>query len=557
MPPLLQDSQEISAGQRNIAGTALIGKACDVLDAVGSASEPLSQARIAEKTRIPRATLYRILSALASRGLIRNDPLTQCYSLGYRIFEYAQTGWTSSDLVSMAAGELRRLRDITGETCYLAALQGASVLSLGRFEGAHSRRSSAELGATKPVHCTGQGKAILAHLSDPQIDALLSKAPLESFTERTITDPDILKAQLRIIKSRGFAIDEEEILPGTCCVAAAILDSSGRPVGAISVAGPSFRITPERAERLGPELAEAATRVAAQLKSTPTTTLSTEGESVFVPLSKNRAFLGSSPLWHTGRGELYWLDKLAPALHTDNGRQIILEHQSASIDGAVLHPTGAALAIGGKLIKVENDQIAADIRIPLPPALSVLCTHISGVIWAATFDERQILSSIGPLIGDGCLQPMWELPGQVSGMAFSAEGDVLYASVGERGLIYSLESRTGRKRVLSKIPKGSGMPAGLTVDQDDRLWVALREGWSAARLNQDGDFAQVLALPVPAPTCLAFGGPDLSSLYVTSESVGLPIESLSNAPLSGRLLIGDIGIKGMPEPMADLTALGC
>ena len=124
----------------------------------------LSQAELQARLGLPRTTLYRLLGTLVGRGLLRRDPLRRVYCLGQRCFEYARTSYAMPDLVAAAGAELRALRDISGETSYLAALDGLEVVSLDRCDGAHSQRSHTEPGQRKPLHCTSQGKAILSAL---------------------------------------------------------------------------------------------------------------------------------------------------------------------------------------------------------------------------------------------------------------------------------------------------------------------------------------------------------------------------------------------------------
>ena len=221
-------------------GTASLDKALDVLDAVGNSPAGLSQAELAERLALPRTTLYRLLGTLVARGLLRRDPLRRVYCLGFRCFEYARSAYAMPDLVAAAGAELRALRDMTGETTYLATLDGLEVVSLERVDGAHSLRSQATLGQRKPLHCTSQGKAILAALPPKQRDALIKDITLSPQTPRTLTDRRRLQAELRLTATRGWSIDDEEIALGVRCCGAAIVDAQGQVRGAISVAGPGF-----------------------------------------------------------------------------------------------------------------------------------------------------------------------------------------------------------------------------------------------------------------------------------------------------------------------------
>jgi sugar lactone lactonase YvrE len=117
------------------------------------------------------------------------------------------------------------------------------------------------------------------------------------------------------------------------------------------------------------------------------------------------------------------------------------------------------------------------------------------------------------------------------------DSQILYATDSSRGTVYILQVGTRAPRILNRIPRVSGEPRGLAVDATGRLWVALYDGWSIARLSPEGEFDRITALPVPRPTGIAFGGEDGQSIFVTTARVGLPRDVLDNAPLSGRLLV--------------------
>ncbi|WP_163268566.1 IclR family transcriptional regulator domain-containing protein [Chelativorans alearense] len=537
-------------GRKSVAGTALIGKACDILEIVGAAPGRVDQAELSRQTGIPRATLYRILAALTARGIIRSDPVTQRYSLGFRLLEHAQNVWGSSNLVSIASSELRLLRDMTGETAYLAVLHHGEVLALGRFEGAHSKRSSAQLGALKPVHCTSQGKAILAHLRDDQVDGLL-REPLERYTEHTTTDPAALKAQLQIVRARGYAIDDEEILYGTRCVGVAILDENGHPVAAISVAGPSFRMHHERAEQLGHELVAAARRISSQLGASirPAAT-SREGARV---ASQRFAFVGASPFWDQARQQLVWIDRLAPAIHRvgETSSDMSLEHLGGEIDCAFPCGAGLAVTMRGRIIILAEEGVIAETHMPDGFRASAARVDRERKVWLAVY-RQDGGSDVGMLGEGGSFEPIWELSGEVTSMVFDTQGETLFAAQPQQGVIHALELASRRKRVLNHFPKAAGQPVGLAIDREDRLWVAASDGWSVVRLNEDGDFEQILSIPVSSPTGIAFGGPDMSTLYVTTARAGMSREQLQNAPQSGHLLAIDTLRQGLPGPIADL-----
>ena len=530
---------------KSIAGTALIGKACDILELVGNAPGRIDQNVLAEKTGIPRATLYRIIAALVSRGLIRPDPISQSYTLGFNFLELAQNAWSSSDLASIASVELRRLRDLTGETSYLAVQEGRHVLALGRFESAHDKRSNAKLGALKPMHCTSQGKAILSRLEGAQFDNVVD-GELVAFTENTITDSGLLRAHLAIVRARGYAIDDEEIVTGTRCVGAPILDPDGKPIAAISVAGPTFRMHPERAEQLGKELAEVAKRISSQLA--PTLKASLRKSNDYCVWTSAPAFIGASPRWDVRLKTVLWADKLAPSIR-DGGDPVdfvSLHALSESVSTFCLTEDGFVCGVGSDL--VFGDKVSLKQRVVGQRGLEIKSLRASpeGRLWAAAFDSESGVSKIGPWKRDAGLEPVFELSGEVSDIVFAGDG-TLMAAQPLRQAIFMLETESGRKRKFADIPKVAGAPQALAIDANYNLWVGLSEGWSVIKLDETGEIVRTIALPIASPTGLAFGGEDLSQIFVTSARSGLSRESLANAPLSGELISVAAGERGLPE----------
>lgn len=535
---------------KSVVGTALIGKACDILEIIGRSPGLVGQAQLADRTSIPRATLYRILAALISRGLVRLDPLSQNYTLGFNFLELAQNAWSSSDLASIASVELRRLRDLTGETSYLAVQEGNQVLALGRFESAHDKRSNAKLGALKPMHCTSQGKAILSHLSEAQLGQILT-SQLTAFTDNTITDVEHLKAHLAIVRARGYAMDDEEVVLGTRCVGAAILDPDGKPLAAISVAGPTFRMHPERAEQLGKELAEAAKRISGQLA--PTLRASTRHSGDCKVWTTNPAFIGSAPRWDARAQSVVWADLLAPSIRIDGDTEDFasLHALSESISSLCLTENGFVCAAGGDVLSGDRSGIRQ--RFAGPPDLEIRSLRASpkSQIWAAGFDVEANVSKIGPWTKERGLEPVFDLQGEVSDIAFVGELGLVVAQP-VRQSIYLLELDTGRKRKFADIPKVAGSPCALAIDEKLNPWIGLSDGWSIIKLDENGEIERTIALPVPNPTGITFGGANLCEIFVTSARSGLSRDSLANAPLSGQLLSIDVGERGLPEALGKL-----
>jgi IclR family transcriptional regulator, acetate operon repressor len=534
--PVIWESDE-GLGGNAVPGAALISKAFRVIDVIGSTPGLVTVPELIKATGWPRPTLYRILSAITAHGFVRFDPVAQGYTLGYRFLELAQNVWAAPDLAAVASIELQRLRDMTGETAYLAVPHDGAMVGLGKFEGVHAVRSAARLGARKPMHCTSQGKAVLAFLSEPEANRLIGMSPLDRFTPNTITDPVLLKGQLAIVRQRGYSVEDEEILIGNRCVGAPILDATGRPVAAISVAGPVWRLTRERVEQLGPEIAGVARSIGMQLRG-PTGSVSNETDHPLAhPVVRETAFYGADPSWDPKSGTLHWVDRLGPRIYATDDLTCHAFHPEteAPIDCASLTPTGMLAVMAGRRLRVQGNARVADEPLRTAGRVSAMTTAPDGRLWAASNDEAT--SSVGLLTANGEIDPVWTINAQIGAIAWDHDAQHLYAADPARGTIYILQCGARTPRILTRIPRVSGEPRGLAIDASGRLWTVLYDGWSIARLSSEGEFDRVTALPVPRPTGITFGGTDGQSIFVTSARVGLTRDVIENAPLSGRLLV--------------------
>ena len=527
-------------------GTAALDKALDVLDAVGRSPAGLSQAELAAQLALPRTTLYRLLGTLVNRGMLRRDPLRRVYCLGMRCFEYARTAYAMPDLVAAAGAELRGLRDMTGETTYLATLDGREVISLERCDGAHSDRSHAALGQHKPLHCTSQGKAILSALPADERDAIVKELHLNALTPHTITDRRRLLAELRLTANRGWSIDDEEIALGVRCCGAPIVDNQGKVRAAISVAGPAFRLSIARLDLIGPEVAEAARRIGAQLSTTEARPEPGEPEAVPGDWAFNGAFAG----WSPAAGALLWADTLAPAIHrADEAGDTVLARLDAPIQAALVHADGLAVLLADRWFLV--DAAGSVVPLPQPPAqrVSAVCVGPESRLWACVPDaDRWRVAQLGE---GGFSGAGWRLNEPATALAWDASGQTLHIACAASGVLYLAQPGSPSLRRLATVPKGSGQLAGIAIDRRGGVWCALRGGWSVVRYEPDGALDRVIALPVPCPTGLAFGGPRGDALYVTTAREAVAREALDAAPLSGRLFVVRAAADGVsPRVMA-------
>jgi sugar lactone lactonase YvrE len=137
-----------------------------------------------------------------------------------------------------------------------------------------------------------------------------------------------------------------------------------------------------------------------------------------------------------------------------------------------------------------------------------------------------------------------------NGLDWSPDKSTFYFVDTVPGMIYAYDSEPGsgnlsNRRVFAQIAKNAGRPDGLTVDSEGGVWCAIWDGWCLHRYLPNGELERTVEMPVPRPTSVCFGGPDMSTLFVTSARTRLPASTLSEAPLSGGLFAftpGEIGL---------------
>jgi len=218
----------------------------------------MSLAELSRASGLNKTTTHRLLRALQSESLIDRNPATSSYSLGAGLMALGVQALASSDLRRRVRPVLRTLARETGETATLEVPFEDSMLILDEVAGNHVLGSAGNIGTRWPIHATSTGKVWLA-FDETGIDRL--GETLKPLTANTLTDKDALQPQLAEIRRRGYAITVDEIEEGFTAVATIIRGVLGDVQGALSIGGPTQRLTAARRNELGTVLARAAQRL--------------------------------------------------------------------------------------------------------------------------------------------------------------------------------------------------------------------------------------------------------------------------------------------------------
>jgi IclR family KDG regulon transcriptional repressor len=234
-----------SSAERPTYRVQVLERAVDILQVLSEDSRELTAGEVADKLDLHKSTIHRLLTVLEHHGLIRRNGETGRYSLGLRLFEFGTRAVRGLRLRDQAQPHLDQLARETGETAHICVFDRTEMVSIAYAEGPRSLRMPATVGRRTPVYCSAVGKAMLAFQPESVIDDVVG-GPLRSRTEKTLVTREALLADLRQVRIRGYAVDNEEIEKGLRCVGAPVSNYTGDVVAAISVAGPAFRITKSR-----------------------------------------------------------------------------------------------------------------------------------------------------------------------------------------------------------------------------------------------------------------------------------------------------------------------
>lgn len=249
--------------------TRSFSRGLKVLEALATSGEMgLGPSAIAEQLGLDKATVTRLLATLVEADYVVQDPATRRYRLTGAIVRLAHGVMERLDLRRVARPHLDALLARLGETVHLAVMKDEYVVYIDKLEAANSIQLVSAVGQVMPLHSTSLGKAILAALPEDVRESIYRRMDFAPRTERTLTSLAEFRDEIRRTQARGFAIDDRENEPFGACVAAAVMGADGRPVGAISVSGPHFRMH-EHFQDFGEQVRATASLVAWDLGARP------------------------------------------------------------------------------------------------------------------------------------------------------------------------------------------------------------------------------------------------------------------------------------------------
>ncbi len=253
------------SSRRSLRLVPAIDRTVRVLRALSADDGSRRLSDLSRSLGLSKSTLSELLGTLEHHGFVERDGDSRAYRLGYALIELGNAVLRRLDLRQVARPYLARLRESTGETAVLHIPSGQGAVIIDRAESNHQLKVTAPLGHRLPPFAGAVAKVFLAAHTDQELADLLRGRSLPNYTSHSITDPARYRKELARVRRRGYAVDDEEYLPGVRAISAPILTGRGKAVATITVVGVSTRLGPEKTREAAPEVLAAAESISRRL----------------------------------------------------------------------------------------------------------------------------------------------------------------------------------------------------------------------------------------------------------------------------------------------------
>lgn len=247
------------------AGSGSVRRALRIFELMLQRGEPLVVAEIVSTLGIPKSSAYELVRTLTETGYVEQAGKDGRLFLGRRLFELGMAYRAQVDLLKEGSQVVEDLRDATGETVQLSCLENGMMVVLLKEEGSRAIRIISRVGSRVPVNWAAAGRLLVSDFDDETLHDLLKSRLRDSPTGKASTDPHHFIQQVRRFRRQGYAMEVNETNEHAGCVAAPVIDASGRCVAAISIVAPEQRLGKANRESLISAVREAAGRLSGRL----------------------------------------------------------------------------------------------------------------------------------------------------------------------------------------------------------------------------------------------------------------------------------------------------
>jgi IclR family KDG regulon transcriptional repressor len=241
-----------------------VKKAFQIVKLIADSDRGLRLSDLSKDLKISKSTVHGITSALEEMGVIRRDPLTKRYALGFTLFELGRAAYSRIDLKDTARPIMEDLMERSQESVFLGVKNGDHLTILDIVESRHDLKITASIGMRIPLFAGAAGKVFLASMPEKQATELIRAKGIFRYTENTITDPERYLQEIRTVRQNGYATDDEEYISGVRAVASPVRGVA-QPLAAIWVVGFKPSMGDDKMEALIKETKKAAETISRRI----------------------------------------------------------------------------------------------------------------------------------------------------------------------------------------------------------------------------------------------------------------------------------------------------
>lgn len=247
-------------------GGSVVFRTLNLISAIAEANRPLAAPELSEILQLPKPTVHRICLNLEGEGYLIREPGGNRFGIGPRLFGIG-LGIVQSGLSAERHAILTNLVDDIGETCNFTTPVRDEVYYIDRVEARWPLRLYLEPGSRVPMHCTSSGKLFLSAMPAVRRQRILGLTGMPALTPNTITSPEKMEEELRVIANQDYSLDREEFLQGLVAIAVPIRNSRKNVVAALACHGPTGRFSLDKAVEILPRLQKAAEQLKKTIRS--------------------------------------------------------------------------------------------------------------------------------------------------------------------------------------------------------------------------------------------------------------------------------------------------
>lgn len=242
-----------------------VDRALCILEILSDYEDGLGIAEISEKASLHKSTVYRILNTLMCKGYVNHDIVKNKYLLTFKLFEMGNKKIEKINLVAVAHPYLKELMEKTGEVVHIAVREESELIYVDKLEPKKSIIMYTRIGMRKQMYCTSMGKAIMAELTEEEVQDIWNRSDIQRYTDNTIVSLSDLKNNLKEVKNKGYALDNQEVENGIICIGAILKDHKSKICGSISVSGTVMSITEDRFQEISRDILECTNKISKEL----------------------------------------------------------------------------------------------------------------------------------------------------------------------------------------------------------------------------------------------------------------------------------------------------